>query len=133
MAKKNTIGIKFNVDGSPALDKATKEINKQKKAIDRLDKTEKKRNKQRDSQYTRQKQGVIQTANQTKNFSKLQQSVDGGGAGGLVRAYALLAANVFALSAAFGVLSRSAQVDTLSEAMKRLEVVSGNGKQKLPV
>ena len=49
----------------------------------------------------------------------------GGGAGGLVRAYALLAANVFALSMAFGVLSRSAQVDTLMQAMKQLEVVTG--------
>ena len=42
----------------------------------------------------------LQTA--PKTFSKMQQSIDGGGgAGGLVRAYALLAANVFALSAAF--------------------------------
>jgi len=65
------------------------------------------------------------SSNATKNFSKMQQGMDGGGSGGLVRAYALLAANVFALSAAFGVFSRAAQVDTLVESMKQLEIVSG--------
>jgi hypothetical protein len=126
MAKKSKVEIEINAKGGPSLKKSTQEINKQKKALDKLDKSEKRREQKKSAQYTRQKQGVIQTANQTKNFSKLQQSVDGGGAGGLVRAYALLAANVFALSAAFGVLSRSAQVDTLSDAMKQLEIVSGN-------
>ena len=66
------------------------------------------------------------SSNVTKNFSKMQQGMDGGGgSGGLVRAYALLAANVFALTAAFGILSRGAQVDTLIQSMERLEVVSG--------
>jgi PAS domain-containing protein len=66
------------------------------------------------------------SSNVTKNFSKMQQGMESGGSsGGLVRAYALLAANVFALSAAFGVLSRGAQVDTLISSMERLEVVSG--------
>jgi len=66
------------------------------------------------------------SSNVTKNFSKMQQGMEGGGgSGGLVRAYALLAANVFALTAAFGILSRGAQVDTLIQSMERLEVVSG--------
>ena len=65
------------------------------------------------------------SSNSTKNFSKMQQSMDGGGGGGLVRTYALLAANVFALTAAFGVLSRSAQVDTLTTSIERLEIISG--------
>ena len=56
----------------------------------------------------------------------MAQGIDGGsGSGGLVRAYALLAANVFALSAAFGILSRSAQIDTLTESMRQLEITSG--------
>ena len=64
--------------------------------------------------------------NTTKSFSKMQQNVDGGGgAGGLVRAYALLAANVFALTAAFGVLSRSAAIDTLIESMEILSTTGG--------
>jgi len=66
------------------------------------------------------------SSNVTKNFSKMQQGMEGGGgSGGLVRAYALLAANVFALTAAFGILSRGAQVDTLIQSMEKLEVVSG--------
>jgi hypothetical protein len=66
------------------------------------------------------------SSNVSKNFSKMQQGLEGGGgSGGLVRAYALLAANVFALTAAFGILSRGAQVDTLIQSMERLEVVSG--------
>lgn len=69
------------------------------------------------------------SSNVSKNFSKMQQGLEGGGggSGGLVRAYALLAANVFALTAAFGILSRSAQVDTLTASIERLEVVSGKG------
>ncbi len=68
------------------------------------------------------------SSNVSKNFSKMQQGLEGGGgSGGLVRAYALLAANVFALTAAFGILSRSAQIDTLTESIERLEVVSGKG------
>ena len=56
----------------------------------------------------------------------MQQGIDGGGgSGGLVRAYALLAANVFALTAAFGVLSRSAQIDTLTKSMEILSTTGG--------
>ena len=104
-----------------------KEQEKHNKSLDTADKKNKKLNKSQDQVYTRQRQGVIQTANSTKNFSKLSQTVggDGGGPGGLVRAYALLAANVFALTAAFGVLSRSAQIDTLTESMKILSTTGG--------
>jgi hypothetical protein len=52
-------------------------------------------------------------------------SGSGGGSGGLVRAYALLAANVFALTAAFGVLSRGSEVQVLIASIEQLEIVSG--------
>ena len=121
------IKLVIKADGGVSLKNTTKEINRQRTAVDNLGKSKKRMAKQEYGSNARMKQGAIQTANSTKNFSKLQQSVDGGGgAGGLVRAYALLAANVFALSAAFGVLSRSAQVDTLTDSMKQLEIVSGN-------
>ena len=62
----------------------------------------------------------------TKNFSKMQQNIGGNdGSGGLVRAYALLAANVFALTAAFGVLQRSAQIDQLTVSMEILSTRGG--------
>jgi hypothetical protein len=105
-----------------------KETDKLAKSTDRAEKATKKNTKATDK-YNRVAKGAAGiSSNQTKNFSKMQQSVDGGeggGSGGLVRAYALLAANVFALSAAFGVLSRSAQVDTLTASIEKLEVVSG--------
>ena len=126
MAKDNRIDIEINAKGGPSLKKTTKQTKQQRKELDKLSGSGKKLDKQQSTQYTRQKQGVIQTANSTKNFSKMQQSMDGGGgAGGLVRTYALLAANVFALSAAFGILSRAAQVDSLTASMKQLEIVSG--------
>lgn len=103
-----------------------KETEKLAKSTDKSEKATRKHTKTTDK-YNRVAKGAAGiSSNQTKNFSKMQQSVDGGGgSGGLVRAYALLAANVFALTAAFGVLSRSAQVDTLTDSIERLEIVSG--------
>ena len=100
-------------------DKLAKSSDKASKSTDRLSKS-------RDNYNRKEKGAAGISSNQTKNFSKMQQSVDGGGgAGGLVRAYALLAANVFALTAAFGVLSRSAQIDTLVQSMETLSTTGG--------
>ena len=100
-------------------DKLTKSTDKASKSTDKLGKS-------RDA-YNRKEKGAAQiSSNSTKNFSKMQQGIDGGGgSGGLVRAYALLAANVFALTAAFGVLSRSAQIDTLTQSMEILSTTGG--------
>ena len=124
MAKgKNKITVEVNgvnITGTKKeLDKLLLSQNKVSKSNEQLNKTN-----------VSARRGLHGTANMssnvTKNFSKMQQGLDGGGSsGGLVRAYALLAANVFALTAAFGVLSRGAQVDTLIQSMERLEVVSG--------
>ena len=111
-------------------DKLEVVTNRTKKLSKETDNLEKKRKKLTNTtdKYNRREKGAAQiSSNSTKNFSKMQQSIDGGGgSGGLVRAYALLAANVFALSAAFGILSRASQVDTLTESMTQLEIVSGN-------
>ena len=53
-----------------------------------------------------------QSANGTKNFSKMAQGITGG----LVPAYATLAAQVFALTAAFDFLRRAADVQNLEAA-----------------
>ena len=95
-------------------------------STDRADKSTKKLDKSRDAYNRREKGAANISSNSTKNFSKMQQNIDGGGgSGGLVRAYALLAANVFALTAAFGVLSRSAQIDTLTNSMEILSTTGG--------
>ena len=94
-------------------------------STDKADRSTKKLTKSRD-RYNRVEKGTAGiSSNSTKNFSKMQQSIDGGGGGGLVRAYALLAANVFAVTAAFGVLSRSAEIDILTNSMDRLSAVGG--------
>ena len=96
------------------------------KSTDKAEKSTKRLDKSRDVYNRREKGAANISSNSTKNFSKMQQGIDGGGgSGGLVRAYALLAANVFALTAAFGVLSRSAQIDTLTKSMEILSVTGG--------
>ena len=96
------------------------------KSSDKASKSTDKLSKSRDTYHRKEKGAAQISSNQTKNFSKMQQGIDGGGgSGGLVRAYALLAANVFALTAAFGVLSRSAQIDTLVESMEVLSTTGG--------
>ena len=96
------------------------------KSSDKATKSTKNLDKSRDAYNRREKGAANISSNATKNFSKMQQGIDGGGgSGGLVRAYALLAANVFALTAAFGVLSRSAQIDTLTQSMEVLSTTGG--------
>ena len=126
MAKGNEIIIKLRIDDKGNLKKATSQTDKLSKSTDKAAKSSERLQKSRDK-YNRTEKGVAQiSSNSTKNFSKMQQSIDGGGgSGGLVRAYALLAANVFALTAAFGVLSRASQNEVLFQSIERLEVVSG--------
>lgn len=60
------------------------------------------------------------SANSTKNFSKLQQ-----GTGGLVGVYATLAAQVFAVSAAFQFLKSAADVSNLIKGQEALGAATG--------
>lgn len=70
--------------------------------------------------FDTQAKGVIGTANSTKSFSKLAQTVGGGGSSSVVGAYATLAANVFALTAAFGALRQAAQVEQITQGLEAL-------------
>lgn len=70
--------------------------------------------------HNTQAKGVIGTANATKSFSKLRETMGGGG--GIVGVYATLAANIFAVSAAFNALRSAAQ---LQQVMGGLEA-AGN-------
>ena len=62
-----------------------------------------------------------QSSNSTKNFSKMQQGISGG----LVPAYATLAAQVFAVSAAFQFLQSSVNFKNLIEGQKAFGSVTG--------
>ena len=128
MAKQQQIVIKLIIDDKGQLKKSSASAEKLSKSTDKAARSTDRLQKSRDK-YSRTEKGVAQiSSNSTKNFSKMQQSIGGeggGGSGGLVRAYALLAANVFALTAAFGVLSRAAQVETLIQSIEQLEITSG--------
>ena len=77
------------------------------------------------SQY-KQAGGVIGRRGATgKNFSALAQTTGGGGPGSLVGAYAEVAANIFALTAAFSALSRAAQVEQLTQGLELMGARGG--------
>ena len=63
------------------------------------------------------------SSNATKNFSKMRDAMEG--SSGLVGAYATLAANLFAATAAFAALQRAAQVEQLTQGLVALGQASG--------
>lgn len=66
------------------------------------------------------------TSNTTKAFSKMSQ-----GLGGLVRVYAVIAANIFAASAAFEALNRAARVEQLKQSMEAFGMTTGIAMKSL--
>ena len=105
-----------------------KDTEKLGRASEKTAKSSEKLEKQSKKTYGRFEQGTIGTANATKSFSKLNQTIGGGGSGGagaLVGAYAVLAANIFAVTAAFGALSRAAAVEKLSEGLETFSNQTG--------
>ena len=116
-----TFTVKVKKDGN--LKVVAKDANKAAKGTEKLkeatDRTTKSRNR-----FSKGEKGVASAgANSTKNFSKMQQTLMG--SGGLVGAYATLAANVFALTAAFGILRRAAAANQLAEGLEYTGTVAG--------
>ena len=98
---------------SKGLKMSAKDTAKLAKETEKIDDSQKKATKS-GNQYHKMQKGVGQLgANNTKNFSKMSQTLGSGGSSGLVAAYATLAANVFAASAAFNALSRAAEFENL--------------------
>ena len=105
-----------------------KDTEKLGKASERTAKSSEKLEKQSGKTYGRFQQGAIGTANATKSFSKLNQTIGGGGSGGagaLVGAYAVLAANIFAVTAAFNAFRGAAGVDKLTEGLEAFSNTTG--------
>lgn len=95
------------------------------KSSDKNTESKKKATKSGRELYKNQ-QGVAQnTANGTKAFAKQAQGIGGG----LVPAYAALAANVFALTALFGALQRAAALEQLEAGLIATGAAAG---QNLP-
>ncbi len=102
----DTITVTYRVNDDGSLEKITKRANAAASATDKVSNAS--------SRYNKQQKGVAgATSNSTKAFSKMTTGMTGG----LVPAYATLAAHVFAVTAAFGVLSRSQAVKQLQEGL----------------
>ena len=115
------IEIVSTAKGLKVVAKDTEKLAKNtKKAGDEIAKTDKKA-KDFDKQNKALYQSNLSTA---KGFSKMKETM-GSGSSGLVGAYATLAANVFAATAAFNALRQAAQVETLAEGFNFLANTSG--------
>lgn len=100
----DTITVKYKVLEDGSLQKIANKAEKAAKSTDKAAKSS--------DNYNKKQKGVAgATSNSTKAFSKMTQGITGG----LVPAYAALAANVFAISAAFNFLKKAADVKILEE------------------
>ena len=105
----NTIKLSIKVDDDGSLSVVGKEAKKAAKGLDDVGKASDKTSKSAKTADRNMKGLSNQSANANKNFSKMQQGMTGG----LVPAYAILASNVFALSAAFEFFKRAADLSNL--------------------
>ena len=111
----NTVKLTIKVSDDGSLQVTAKNADKAAKSTDNLSKSTDKASSSR-RKYSKGEKGVAgATSNSTKAFSKMRNSMTGDG--GLVPAYATLAANVFAVTAAFGILQRTAAVKQLEEGL----------------
>ncbi len=115
MANKINLTLKVNDDGT--LDITAKKAKRAADETEKLGKATDKAAKAR-NRYNKGEKGVAQAGmNSTKAFSKMRSEM-GGGSSGLVGAYATLAANVFAATAAFGALQRAAEFEQLTASVE---------------
>lgn len=116
----NEIKLKIKVDDNGNLKVVAKNADKAAKSIDKAATSTSRLAAESRTGY-RALQGSAQaTSNSTKAFSK-----QAGVVGGLVPIYATFAANVFAITAAFGVLSRAAALEKLEESLEQIGALGG--------
>lgn len=119
----NEVKLTIRIGDNGSLDIVTKKTKKATKETEKLANASEKVRKSR-NRYSKGEKGVAQAGlSSAKSFSKMQSSMTG--SGGLVPAYATLAANVFAATAAFGLLRRASQVDQLTQGLSEMGKASG--------
>jgi len=92
--------------------------------VERTDRARKKAGKGQDN-YNKREKAIYQSGlSSAKGFSKMNQTI-GGGSSGLVGAYATLAANVFAATAAFNALSSAARFTQLEKGLNAVGAAAG--------
>ena len=115
----------FTVEGKGKnLKKTSKEVNDLGRGAERAGKGLDGAGKAQDRYHRGAKGAAGATSNSTKAFSKMQQTI-GGGSSGLVGAYATLAANLFAASAAFNALQKAAQLEGVVAALEDVGAAAG--------
>lgn len=117
------VRIILDAQGNPSIVKVNKSLDKQNKSLDKNTKKKKQGETQSKRNQAVEKSMYQTTLNSTKGFSKQARAM--GGSSGLVAAYATLAANVFAATAAFGALQRAAQFEQLKKGLTELGHQSG--------
>jgi hypothetical protein len=121
----NTVTLTVKINDNGDLQLLSSNAEKAAKSTDKLSTSSDKATKS-GAKQTKQNKGVAgATSNSTKAFSKMTTGITGG----LVPAYAVLAANVFALTAAFGALRRAAGFEQLEAGLIRVGNAAG---QNLP-
>ena len=114
MAKKNKVQVDVEVDDNGSLKQTAKKAKAAGAAMDDLGRGS--------GTADRNMKGAAQaSSNGTKNFSKMAQGIQGG----LVPAYATLAANVFAITAAFQFLKNAGDLAILEESQKQYAYNTG--------
>ena len=109
----NSLTFKINIDDGGTMTLIASESKKAAAGLKKIDEASKGATES-SNRYSKQQKGVAgSTSNSTKAFSKMTTGIEGG----LVPAYATLAAHVFAVTAAFGVLSRAASIKQLNEGL----------------
>ena len=116
---KNKIKASLEVDDKGNLKKLAKDSNKAGKGLDNVAKNARTADRNL-------KGAAAASANGTKNFSKMAQ-----GTGGLVGAYATLAANIFAITAAFSFLKSAADFRVVQESQIAFTGATGQGMKSL--
>ena len=116
MASNDTVTLTFKVNEDGSLKVISQDAEKAAKSTDKAAKSA--------DNFSKKQKGVAQAGmNGTKAFSKMQQNL--GGSNGLVAAYAGLAANIFALTAGFGALSRAARATQLEAGLVAMGEATG--------
>lgn len=125
---KNRVELIISVDDKGSLKVVAKEADKAAKSVNKLSSATNNLTTLSDARATKQnrynklEKGTAQlTTNSTKAFSKQAQTIGSG----IVPAYATLAANIFAITAAFGALQRAAQFEQLQAGLEYTGEVAG--------
>ena len=117
MAKKK---VTIDVEVNGKMEKVTLSSKKLREELDNVDQAADQSSKSARTLDRNIKGAASASSNASKNFSKMSQ-----GMGGLVGVYASLAANLFALSAAFNFMKNAAQLQQLEQAQLRFAASTG--------